>query len=116
MSELFPKCQYTGNNTYDSKTKFKEYLIMYLEHYRNPLISEWIDIVKNHDMSSAKLDFSFLFFLLIRCLAVFKTKYNFHFEKCFFDWQRSRQVYSEQKQFWTFKNEKCERIRMRIES
>lgn len=39
---------------FDSKTNFKQYLITYLEYYNEKKLNYWIDLIKNHDMSSAK--------------------------------------------------------------
>ena len=59
ISELFPRIAHsTASNvnikTSDSKTNFKQYLIMYLEHYNKPELNEWIQHIKMHDMKSAK--------------------------------------------------------------
>lgn len=44
----------TKVNLYDSKTKFKQYLLTYLEHYNEHKLNDWMDRIKKHDMSSAK--------------------------------------------------------------
>lgn len=58
ISDLFPRIEQSNatNNikATDSKTNFKQYLIMYLEHYNKPELNEWIQHVKSHDMKSAK--------------------------------------------------------------
>ncbi len=56
ISELFPKC---ADNTelmkFDSKTNFKKDMISYLESYKDGVaLKNWIEIVKQHDMTSAK--------------------------------------------------------------
>ena len=48
----------------DSVTNFKQYLIMYLEHYQKKELNEWIDIVKTHDMKSAKFKIIFIIIFL----------------------------------------------------
>jgi hypothetical protein len=56
ISELFPKMKdkYSETNVGDSKTEFKKYMILYLEKYHEKKLNSWIDIIKEHDMSSAK--------------------------------------------------------------
>jgi hypothetical protein len=39
---------------FDSKTNFKQYLIMYLDYYNHKKMNYWIDLIKQHDMSKAK--------------------------------------------------------------
>ncbi len=54
---MFPKLpQNTAvmSSTYDSKTKFKTYLVAYLEYYQDAKLNNWIQNIKHHDMSSAK--------------------------------------------------------------
>ena len=62
LSQLFPKISSNENLQrssidqliYDSKTKFKIYLTTYLENYKEEKLKEWINHIKEHDMSSAK--------------------------------------------------------------
>lgn len=60
MSELFPRIPESKSSKpskedpYDSKTKFKSYLITYLEYYKEDKLNDWINHIKSHDMSSAK--------------------------------------------------------------
>ncbi len=61
MSGMFPRIEDSdlkkaGANLklYDSKTSFKQYLMMYLEYYHEKKLNYWIDLIKHHDMSSAK--------------------------------------------------------------
>lgn len=60
MSEVFPKVpdskstKASNNDPFDSKTKFKSYLLMYLEYYKEDKLNDWINHIKSHDMSSAK--------------------------------------------------------------
>ena len=58
ISDLFPRVKEDasarGPHLHDSKTNFKKYLVMYLEYYKEARLSEWIERVKNHDMTSAK--------------------------------------------------------------
>lgn len=59
ISELFPrilaeeKPAKNMSNT-DSKTNFKKYLMMYLEHYENTQLKEWSKKIADYDMKSAK--------------------------------------------------------------
>ena len=56
MSGILPRvsqdCQ--KQKITDSKTHFKMYLKIYLEHYANPQLTEWIQRIDEHDMSSVK--------------------------------------------------------------
>lgn len=60
ISKIFPKISPESKKpqiTFDSKTKFKNYLLTYLEHYREEKLNNWMDIIKSHDMASAKYYF-----------------------------------------------------------
>lgn len=57
MSDLFPRIPQGSNpnaKNFDSKTSFKQYLATYLEYYNEKKLNYWIDLIKQHDMSSAK--------------------------------------------------------------
>ncbi len=56
MSGLLPRVpkDLQKSTSTDSKTYFKMYLKTYLEHYDNPLLTKWIQLVDEHDMSSVK--------------------------------------------------------------
>lgn len=58
ISDLFPRIDKanasTNLKTTDSKTNFKQYLIMYLDHYKKSELNAWIDHIKDHDMKTAK--------------------------------------------------------------
>ena len=61
MSQVFPRVEdadlkKAGANlkVYDSKTSFKQYLMLYLENYHEKKLQYWIDLIKSHDMSTAK--------------------------------------------------------------
>lgn len=55
ISPLFPKLAAKGIETGDSSTNFKRDLIEYLSAYRQRSLEEWISIVRQSDMSSAKV-------------------------------------------------------------
>ena len=68
ISELFPRIDPSASKaaatvanpkSTDSKTNFRAYLIMYLEHYGRSELKVWIDHLKAHNTSSAKY---FIFF------------------------------------------------------
>lgn len=57
ISKLFPKISSESKKppiAYDSKTKFKSYLLTYLEHYKEEKLTYWMEMIKSHDMTSAK--------------------------------------------------------------
>ena len=56
LSDIFPRKSENksrGSST-DSKTGFKSYLIEYLKAYKESKLDEWIELINEHDMSSAK--------------------------------------------------------------
>jgi hypothetical protein len=63
ISEMFQPIKKSEQNSAsnsadlsDSKTKFKAYLLAYLDHYKEPRLNRWIEIIKKHDMSNAKYE------------------------------------------------------------
>ena len=55
VSPLFPPLPAPGGNSIgDSETHFKRDLLEYLSAYRNHRLTEWMDIAKRHDLSTAK--------------------------------------------------------------
>ncbi|CAH1792376.1 unnamed protein product [Owenia fusiformis] len=54
ISPMFPKCK-TASDAKDSSTNFKQDLIQYMEAYRTPHFKSWLEKIKLHDMSSAKV-------------------------------------------------------------
>ncbi|RNA20174.1 tyrosyl-DNA phosphodiesterase 1 [Brachionus plicatilis] len=58
ISTLFPKISSESKKpqiAYDSKTKFKNYLLTYLEHYRDEKLNYWMQVIKSHDMTTANV-------------------------------------------------------------
>lgn len=57
ISELFPclSSMESKPKITDSKTYFKSYLMMYLEHYHNPILNDWVKKIDDHDMHSANV-------------------------------------------------------------
>jgi len=48
---MFPKLPQSApvmSANYDSKTKFKAYLVTYLEYYQDPKLNHWIQLIKHH--------------------------------------------------------------------
>jgi tyrosyl-DNA phosphodiesterase-1 len=69
ISELFPRfdpnaSKASNPKSTDSKTNFRSYLIMYLEHYEKKELKIWIDHLKTHNTMSAKYFFTFSYFFL----------------------------------------------------
>jgi hypothetical protein len=58
ISELFPKLSDEESkhamSSFDSRTNFKKYLVMYLESYKDDKLNEWINRIKCHNTKSAK--------------------------------------------------------------
>lgn len=57
LSDIFPRKSENksrGSST-DSKTGFKSYLIEYLKAYKESKLDEWIELINEHDMSSANV-------------------------------------------------------------
>jgi hypothetical protein len=78
---------------------------MYLEHYRCPALNEWIDIVKSHDTSSAKLVQNTFRLLSLTLGELFDLDF---IAKRVSDWKRAGKIHSEQKQLWAFEIENGE--------
>lgn len=55
VSPIFPKLKEPSITIGESPTKFKADLIDYLSAYNNSLLDEWIEIVKDHDLSTSKV-------------------------------------------------------------
>lgn len=59
VSQLFPRIPDSKKvepiRLYDSKTEFKEYLMIYLEYYQDSKLQSWIEQIKIHDMRSANV-------------------------------------------------------------
>ncbi len=54
LSELFQRRNEELDENGDSKTKFKYQLIEYLKSYENSKLNQWIKLIEEHDMSTAK--------------------------------------------------------------
>ncbi len=46
----------SGEQRGESPTNFKSDLLEYLEAYRAPELAEWIDRIKQHDLSETRLE------------------------------------------------------------
>ncbi len=51
---MFPKLATPSDSGGDSRTNFKRDLMEYLRAYRAKALEEWLEHIKQHDMSSAR--------------------------------------------------------------
>ncbi|XP_038607679.1 tyrosyl-DNA phosphodiesterase 1 [Tachyglossus aculeatus] len=55
LSPLYPRLVHETHSSGDSVTHFKTDLINYLMAYNSPSLKEWIDIIKEHDLSETRV-------------------------------------------------------------
>lgn len=55
LSPLYPRLpQGSSDSAGESETNFKSDLISYLMAYSSPVLKEWIDLIREHDLSETR--------------------------------------------------------------
>ena len=58
VSNIFPPLSKPSSIDGDSRTNFKRDLLSYIISYKKPELNVWLNIMRQHDMTSARLGIS----------------------------------------------------------